>query len=231
MSLKLKALILGLLAALALSSVLVANAGATRSGHFTSDSPSGVTTIVGHESTGTNVTHKIEFDSVGLSALSEPIVCKHASYHGSINVLTTQEIRVKPTWTGCETTPIDTKQLVTIHTNNCELKFTSRSEPGDATAGLICPAGKKIEVTNPHTGCKLSFGTQTIANAVTYDTTVENGKHAITLTATATNIHFTAHSGACIFIATTHTDGTMQGSATVTGLNGVGLDPVNITAT
>jgi hypothetical protein len=234
MSLKLKALSLGLLAAVAMSAVFVANAGATRSGHFTSDSPSGSTTIVGHETTGTVVTHKIEFDSPSLEGVAKPIICKHGAYHGSISVPTTQEIRVKPTWSGCETTPLDTAQPVTVHTNNCELKFTSRTNPDgktDATAGLVCPVGQKIRVTNPHNGCTLSFGSQTIANAVTYDTTVENGKHAITLNATAVGIHFTTHGGACIFLPTTHTDGTMKGSATVTGINPVTSLPVNITAT
>jgi hypothetical protein len=231
MSLKLKALSLGLLAALALSSVLVANAGATRSGHFTSDSPSGLTTIAGHESTGTNITHKIEFDAVGLGGFSEPIICKHASYHGSINVLTTEKIEVTPTWSGCETTPLNTQQLVTVHHNECKLKFTSRTAPGDATAGLVCPVGKKIQVTNPHNGCTLSFGTQTLANAVTYGTDVQNGKHAITVNATATGITFTVHGGLCSFVATTQTDGTMKGSATVTGIDTISGNAVNITAT
>jgi hypothetical protein len=220
-----------LLATLSMSAVFVANAGATRSGHFTSDSPSGLTTIVGHQSPGTNVTHKVEFSSASLSGIANPTICKTGSYHGSINVLTTQEVRGKVTWAGCETTPLDTAQLVTAHTSGCELKATSRTAPGDATAGLVCPAGKKVELTIPHNGCKLSFGPQTIANAVTYGTTVENGKHALTLNATATGIQFTVHSGACIFLSTTQTDGQIAGSVTVTGINPATSLPVNITAT
>jgi hypothetical protein len=230
MSLKLKALSLGLLAALALSAVAVTNAGATRSGHFTSDSTTQeTTTLIGSESTH-NATHRIEFSAAGLPG--NPIYCTHASFHGTVNPNTTQEIRVKPTYSVCTTT--NTNEAVTVDVNGCEFAFTSRTEPGDATAGLSCPAGKKVQITDPASGCTLSFGTQKVANAVTYGTdTATTGvhtKHSITLNATAKNIAYTAHGGLCIFVGTNRTDGSMTGSATVKGvdLNGT---LVNITAT
>lgn len=222
---KRKMLGLGLLAVLALSSIFVASAGAVRSGHFTSDSAFGTTTIVGSE---TAPNHQLEASSASLPGVG--IVCLPGAYHGTVTALTTDEVRVVPTWGQCETTPIDGKQVLIINVNGCVFKFTPRTEPGDATAGLVCPPGKAFIITAPHSGCRLTFSPQTVANAVTYDTVTENSKHAITLTVTASGISFTAHEGLCMFLPTTLNDWQISGAVTVTGTD-VNSNFVSITAT
>lgn len=234
MSLKLKALGLGLIAALALSAVAVMNAGATTTGHFTSDSTTNnTTTLIGSESTS-DFKHKIEFAAAGLPG--KPIYCTNATFHGSVTSLTTQSIEITPTYSNCATTNSNNEPggpAVTVDFKKCKYVFTSRTT-GDATAGLSCPAGEKVTITDPNSGCVLKFGTQHVANAVTYNTdmatTAPHTKHALTVQATATGVNYTAHSGLCIFVGTNRTDGTMTGGATVKGVDQVGT-LVNITAT
>ena len=215
MSLKLKALGLGILATLAMSAVAVMNASAESTGHFTSDVTS--TTILGTEVLGTE--HRTELTAHGLEG---GVVCDEVSYHGHVAGTTTTDISIFPTYKKCHTTPsaVDT---TTVTMNECYYTFTSG---GTRTVHLKCPPNKAIEVHHPN--CTITIPEQTVAGVI-YDVIVENGKHIITLTANTVQFTTEYHGGICIFTGTHHT-GTLHGSATVRGFDTLGKQ-VNITAT
>lgn len=220
MSIKLKALGLGLLAAMAMSAVAAINASATISGHFTQ--PAANTKITGEETLGT--AHRVKFSVDG----GTPIECTKAHYEGTpVAELTFQRLLATPTYSECGTEGSGTHN-VTVHHLGCEFEFYSRTTgTGHATTGLVCPAGVNgLLVTHPN--CTMRMPPQTLSG-ITYSTITVNNKHAITLEATVSGITAHYEAGICIFLGTTHT-GTMNGSATVRGLN-ASNEPVDITAT
>lgn len=223
MSMKLKALGLGLLALLAMS-VFVVNASATKGGHFTSDVDH--TIIKGTESNPGN--HNLKFQrTVNGQASGLPIECTHVNYHGTVTVKTTQEITVTPEYKDCATQGGVWGEVKVHHpkTAECEtkvFKFTS-AEPGKkGTVHVTCP----ITITHPN--CTIRVPTQTVSG-VTYNQVNENGKHAITLGVTVPGIAGQFEGGICIFLGTNQTFD-MNGSVTVWGEDTDG-NRVNVTAT
>jgi hypothetical protein len=216
MSIKLKALGLGVLAAMAMSAVGVLNASATVSGHFTHDAAGGAATITGKESG----THRLKFASDG----GTPIECDVAHYSGSVATATTTTIEVTPAYSKCHTEGGEPGSVV-VDVNSCKFVFHSRTT-GHATTGVKCATGVQIVVTHPN--CTMRMPSQALTG-VTYGTITENGKHAITLNSTVSGITAHYEAGICIFLGTTHS-ATMTGSATVEGL-APGGGAVNITAT
>lgn len=218
MSHKLKALGLGLLAAMAISAFAVMSAAAEDGGHFTSEVDEVV--VTGTE----NATHFTTFAVTGLTG----IVCTKASYSGLVNETdtTAEGVTVTPKYEECHTE--DEAQTPTpVHTNGCDYLFTvSKNSQKHNTVHLKCPGVKKfIDITHP--SCTLTIPEQTI-NGVVYKTTFENGKHAITLESTASvTTHF--ESGICVLLGTKQT-GTLSGAVTVTGKSTAGA-AVGITAT
>jgi hypothetical protein len=215
MSIKLKALGLGLIAAMAMGSFAAINASATVSGHFTHDAVGGAATITGKESG----THRLKFSTGGT-----PIECDVAHYSGSVATATTTTIEVTPAYSKCHTEGGEPGSVV-VDVNNCKFVFHSRTT-GHATTGVKCAAGVSIVVTHPN--CTMRMPTQALTG-VTYGTITENGKHAITLNSTVSNITAHYEGGICIFLGTSQS-ATMIGSATVEGL-APGGGAVNITAT
>jgi len=223
MSLKLKVLGLGLLAVVAMSAVAVMNASARTSGHFTSDSPNGNTTLVGSET----VTHSTELTSHGIEG---GIVCDEVAYHGTIAGNTSTHITIIPTYNKCHTTG-ETPGTVTVTMNGCSYTFTPGS---NGTVHLDCPVGKAIEIH--HHNCTITIAPPITVQGATYETDVDaNGKHTITLKLHPVQFNTQYHGGICIFTGTNHT-GTLSGSATVRGFEDKGVGQpagpqVNITHT
>jgi hypothetical protein len=223
MSLKLKALGLGILAALSVSAFAAVNVAANGEGHF-------VTTGTTHatiEGTETGV-HKTEFTAHGLEG---GIVCDEIKYHGTTTAETVTSITITPTYNKCHTTP-DGAGTTTVTMNGCTYTFTVAKGTTDATeqtVHLLCPPGKSVEIHHPN--CTITIHAQTIETGVTYTTLFENGKHTITLDLTKPGITFTTeyHGGICVFTGTTH-HGTLHGSVTVEAKTLAGA-LTNITAT
>jgi hypothetical protein len=223
MNRKIKALGLVFFVAMAMGAVAVVEAGATVSGHFTSDSASGKTTVTASE----GGTHTAEFSAPGLG--TEPIHCTSGTAHGEVTGNTTQLVTLTATVSGCTTTGSAT--TVTVTTNGCVGTATPASV-GHATGALSCPAGKKVVIHDPGTGCTLSYGTQTVkTGGAIYKADTHEGKHSITAEGTASGITFTVHGGICSFIATTRTNGEIKGTGTMHGIDPASGSPVNITAT
>jgi hypothetical protein len=211
MSLKLKALGLGLLAVLSVSAFAVMNASANNKGHV-------VTTGLAHatiEGTETG-THTTEFTLHGLEG---GIVCDEIKYEGTTVAETSNDITITPIYNKCHTTGSATN--IPVHVNGCSYTFTVAEKTTDSTeqtVDLICPVGKAIEITHPN--CTITVGAQTITTGVTYTTLFENGHHTITLDLTKPGITVVSqfHAGICIFTGTAH-HGTLHGSVTVEALD------------
>lgn len=201
MSIKLKALGLGLLAAMAMSAVAVMNAGAETGGHFTSSITH--TEIDGTESGD----HQLHFVKEG-GAAGERIGCINDSYEGTITGTTATEIEITPTWSTCSTTSEGATHFE-IHENGCKFVFTV-SKSAHSTAHLNCPTGNAIEITHPN--CNITVPPQTV-NGVAYPS---DGAGGITLESTVKGIESQYHGGICIFLGTTHKS-EMNGSVTVVG--------------
>lgn len=224
MSLKLKVLGLGLLAVMATSAFAVANAGATLGGHFTNDAANGHAVVTGTEITGS--AHQLAFVREGGAAADE-ITCHNASYTGTVNALTVQSVTITPAWSNCTTGTEGTGTAFEVHEGDCVLTFTS-GKTGEAnhTVDVVC--GKSAGFTITHPSCHITVPPQT-TRGVTYTTTVESNKHAITLNVAVKGITSYYESGICVFLGTTQKS-EMKGSVTIKATNTTG-EAVNITET
>ena len=236
MSMKLKALGLGLLAMIAVSGFAAVNATGETGGHFTSDSPNGKTVITGTEKQGTSHTTQLAVE--GLSGIH----CEHALYEATAGAATVESLTVTPTYTKCTTSPSGATNVVVDH-NGCNYTFTIGKKIATVhqTVSIVCPAGKAIVITHPE--CEITVPPQTLTG-ITYNTVVEENKHAITLVAEigvngTPKLTTQFHAGFCVLLGTTHL-GSFTGSVTVKGYEDQstlsepykhGVNPVNITAT
>ena len=212
MSIKLKALGLSLLAAMAVSAVAVMNASANGSGHF--ETTKGAV-IHGHVTHPTGGPHNLHLVNHGLEG---EIGCDVQSYTATASASTITSITIRPKYETCYTTEADHADHspnVPVHVNECDYTFTvaqGTTDNTEQTAHLVCPPGKKIEVTHPN--CTVSVHPQTINTGLTYTTKGISNSHEITM---HVNIQFTTtRHGLCQFIAPTNGQGTLRGSATVT---------------
>jgi len=227
MSLKLKALGLGLLAMIAVGAFAVMNATAETGGHFVSEVAH--TEIIGVEDTGAGSTDRFEFTSHGLEG---GIVCDEVSYKGTANAATVTEITVTPEYKKCHTTA-EAAGTTTVHVNGCGFIFTVGKTPKEEPEGTVhveCPPEKRIEITHPNCTITISPTNNQNLKGFTYKTITTNNKHAITIDAPKPGIQLqtTYHAGICVLTGTTHT-ATMEGGATVRGTNTEGT-AVGITA-
>lgn len=210
MSLKLKALGLALLAATAVSAVAVVNASATTGGHFVSEKAH--TVITGLE----GGSHTLEYSFHGME---NGVICDEAFYDGTITAETVTDITLSPFYAKCHTT--GNPNNVPITPNGCTYTLTfAAGNPAttENTVDLVCPAGKAIEIHHPN--CTVTIPPANNLQSVTYTTTLENGRHTITLDANLKfNIQF--HGGLCVFLGTNQT-GTLTGSLTLKGYDGSG---------
>lgn len=232
MSLKLKALGLGLLATMAMAAFAAVNATAQVGGHFVSDSPTGNTAITGTENP--TVSHFTEF-TIGNQT---PFGCHETSYDATVTGNTVEDITVTPTYKGCLTTGGTTGEVI-VDTNDCGFTFKiGKKSTAHNTVSIVCKkTTKHIVITHPN--CTIRVPEQNLTG-VSYTTDVQNGKHAITLDATVENITAHYEGGICVFLGTSQTS-KYTGSVTVEGFEDLGNDathpygkeggPVNITAT
>lgn len=221
MSIKLKALGLGLLAVLATSAFAAMNATAETGGHFVHHGPTNHATVVGEETLGTE--HTLDFISEGGSEIG----CTVADYHGTVAAKTVESITIFPTWEECYTTGSTTK--FDVDENGCWFTFTIGRKGQTAphhTVHLLCPTGETIEITHP--SCRIHIPPQTLTG-VTYKEDEVGGKKAITLESTVKNITSHYESGICVFLGTKHL-AEMVGSVTVWGEDTEGKR-IDITAT
>lgn len=209
---------LAVLGAVALSSVGAPSASAEVSGHFISDLHH--TELRGLES-GTDRT---EFKLAGIWDFQ----CEETSYTGTVVGTTVQQVTVTPAYSKCVRTVEEGEdEKITVKTNGCQ--FIAKTGRGEVhnTAELVCPAGKKIELTSSVCGMKIN---PQLVSGLEYTTITEFGKDAITVAVTAKVSAIEVHSGICIFLGTSTVVGELTGSAKVRGVSTF-EEPINISAT
>lgn len=230
MSMKLKALGLGLLAMVATSAFAAMNASATTDGHFVVGSHSAF--ITGEHAK--NTSHELHFRS---EEGAERLGCDVAQYTGthtndSKTPTTTTSLTITPKWEQCYTTNSSTK--FDIHENGCDFLFTARAAGSDATVHVKCPNKQKITITHP--SCDISIPEQTVGgvagNGVTYTNIQEPTYDYVTMHVKVSKITAEYHNGICVFLGTHHEKAIMEGSVTVTGFSNADHSiRTNITAT
>ncbi|HYP56137.1 MAG TPA: hypothetical protein VEQ41_07545 [Solirubrobacterales bacterium] len=186
-------------------------------GHFTSEASS--TTITGAPSAGSSV--KFSFNG------GTPIECTKITYTAVMPAPTTNVKTLVPHYTECRTEGSGPHN-VTITTKGCDFTIFSAPALSQATAAMDCPSGVSGMAFH-HPNCTISVPAQSFGGGVSYGTTTEFGKHAITVATSIGSITAHYESGICVFLGTKHT-GAMSGSLTLRGANASG-EAVGITVT
>ena len=212
---KSKTLGLGMLVAVAVAAIAAASASATYSGHFVSEAKT--TTVIGTEST----THRAKFSVGG----GTPVECEKVSYQGLIGAETVAGFTVTPKYETCKTEG-SASHNVTIAMNECDYTFKSTSET-HGTFEFLCRGKGPIKITHPN--CTITIPEKTQLSGVSYATTVEEGKHALTVNFTVKNIPAQYHTGVCTILGTNQL-AELKGSITLRGTDEAGK-PVHITNT
>lgn len=223
MSLKLKVLGLGLLAVMATSAFAVVNASATSNGHFTSEATEHHLIVKGTEAAGTG--HQLKFTEIK-NAPGHPTVenavsieCTHAEYHGTLEGIaatTTTAVRVRPTYKQCRTS----SEAAGSHQVPIDVPASCGTNVFEFTSGGTGTVHVNCTITITHPNCEIKVDPQTVAG-VTYTTTTESNKHALTMNVNVKTITGTYHNGLCVFLGTTH-HFEMVGSVTVWAENTLG---------
>jgi hypothetical protein len=219
MSLKLKALGLGLIASMAFGAVAVMNASANGAGHFVTTGNSHAE-IKGFAAPGT--LHNLHIVNHGLEG---EIGCATQSYTATTTTETTTSLTVTPAYSGCTTT--SNGQAVPIDVNGCTYTFTvaaGTTNSTEQTIHLICPAGQSLKITHPN--CTVSIHPQA-SSGTTYT------KHTTIFSIPIWHQHIevkTTRHGLCQFIAPTAGASTFKGSMTLKAFNTVGSQ-ISLTAT
>jgi hypothetical protein len=179
MGIKLKALGLGLLGALAVGGVGVVSAPADTGGHFTSDVE--WTHFKGGQEGSLHENVLIDHD------LNSAITCKTATYTANVAGKTQTEITVEASYAECKTTAKEGFEYpVTVNMNGCAFVSTIGDEAGlkHHTLHLECPVGKeiKLSINPPVVGeCHIYIPPQTpTTGGVAYKAIEVGGKHALT---------------------------------------------------
>lgn len=194
MSLKFKALGLGLLAAFAISAMaLITGASAKTGGHFVTNDLSGHTILTGEDKPGNT---SVFLDHANGKA---KIFChSDVKWHGTITTQTVTELTLTPTFpTGEKGCTAELPGLgafkADIDTNGCDVSFTIGDSFNEHnTTHFKCPAGKHIQatVTAPFGTCTITIKPQTPAGGSGYYPVGEKeNEHEITIKPTLTGIH------------------------------------------
>jgi hypothetical protein len=218
MSLKLKILGLGLLAAIGTSAFAVVNASALSTGHFTSHLPAGHDQhliIKGTESRKAGQgNHALEFNEINTNTETTGgtgIICTHVDYHGTLEgaaATTTTSVKVRPNYTECSTKGSSEHNVIVDVPAGCGTNVFDFTPGGNGTVHVNCA------ITITHPACRIVIPTQTLSG-ITYTPVVE-GKSALTLDVAVHNITGHYESGFCVFVGTNHLF-EMTGTVTVWG--------------
>jgi hypothetical protein len=222
MNLKLKALGLGLLAALALGAFAGVSATAETGGHFITP---GVTHAQVNQISGADPNHQIK---VFLHGLETEMLCDEASATGTGTAETLTEVEGSTVLKKCHTAGQEPGTII-VHMNGCTGRGTvAKGTTGstEQTEELVCPAGKTIVITHPN--CTITVPPQTNIAGWTYTPIKDNGVDTITIDV---NLEYAIqyHGGICVFMGTAHT-ATAKGSTIVRVLNTEGKQ-ISATAT
>lgn len=213
---RIRALGIGALIAIGVAA-FSASATATSGGHFVS----------GSEHTSVQLVASGAHSFAWINS-NGAVSCGSHTHEGTVFGTTVASIELTPIWKESCTTG-DGTPMVFTH-NGCTFKFTVASgttSSTEQTLHLGCPVGKVFELDQGGT-CLVTMPSQTAGSAATYTTTEANGKHAITVSLSAT-LETQFHAGLCVFLGTKQFT-TLKGSGVLRGFDTSG-QPVSLTAT
>jgi len=214
----------GLLAAVAINSLVAIDASANEGGHFVNDLTHA--SVVGEQGSS----HKLHFTEHGVAG---EIGCNETTHIATpiSETKTVTELIVTPGFGKCYTTPDGMPGSVLIDVNGCTYKFTvakGTTDETEQTVHLQCPPNAAIKITHPN--CTITIDPQTISTGITYTRKIDapSGKHFITLDANAP-VTTTRH-GLCQIVGTNGA-GTLKGALAVYAYVPKSSNVVNLTAT
>jgi hypothetical protein len=204
MTRNLKVLGLALVAVLALAATMASSASATNK-YFHSNADS--TSLTGEQ---TNV-HVFK-------TTAGELTCEKAHFKGSQVGKTSQEVTINTIeYINCHIIIFGSTVAMTVKTNECDYRFTAQKTNGvnieAETVHLICPAGKKIQISGA--GCTVEVGEQTLSK-VSYS----NVGEMVDVNADVANIVYN-HSGFTCGTGSGN-NGTYKGNVTVTSTDTAG---------
>jgi hypothetical protein len=150
--------------------------------------------------------------------------CNEATYTGEAVGTEVVEVTVTPTYSECKVFGF---LAATVDTNGCQYKFSvlEKEESNfEGSVDLVCPEGKKMEVTAP--GCRVTIGPQSNLKKVTYTNLGSGATREVTVDVSLTGIAYEEHKVSPSFSCANETGATNNGkfeaSALVTGETGGG---------
>jgi hypothetical protein len=177
------------------------------------------------DGTGKTAHHVFEVHSLDTKE-NVSFTCNTLSGHGTAKNKTEEDVTL--TEIKYNTCSVNGSPGVTVDMNGCEYTFTSKGGGVNdgANVHVLCPVGKKIEVTVPG-GCTFSIAAQTpTGNGIGYHNEGVTPARTITVTANVHGIVTTASAGCSALINPNQTlEGTYTtGNTHVTGETDDGLD-------
>lgn len=218
MSIKLKAVGLGLLATVALAAFAAASAMANKEGHFVTTG-----TPIPIIKTTQSPTHTLEFEIHGFGP---GMICDKHGSEVQNEKETENELILFLEFADCYTTN-DPATKFPITAKGCPIWIwaaAGTTPMTEQTSKFDCIS--PIEIHHPN--CTIKIPSQSFNTGITLTPILENNKHTITLDV---NLTYTAHfeAGMCTMLGTSQT-GTLKGSLTVEAFNLQG-ERANLTAT
>ncbi len=199
----LKALGLSLFAVLAMGAIAVASASAHE---FHAENAPAIVE-------GDQIAGQPNIFEIGENEGGAKVECAGAHFAGTAANNPTPSITVHPTYTECK-----------FGGNNAEVKTEgcnyvlhgATSAEGHGAVDVECEGTSKIKVIVPSL-CTLEIGAQTPAKGVHYENGGAGSSRDVSVTATATGIHYAKKGLFCAFVGGNGEDGTYKGGVTAKG--------------
>lgn len=200
MTRSIKALGLGLLAALALSA---AAAPAASANPFFHSEFAGIFLTGGQTGAVANT----------LTTDLGEMKCNVARFDGTQGPMTTTTMTLKPTYEECKVGMSN----ATVTLNGCAYTFhlEEQTEPIEARMGIECPDGEEIEVETAE--CTITIPAQEPRKEVTFTNEGEGTTRAVVADLNVSGIHYEEHGAGCVGATETTENGTYTGVITVKG--------------
>jgi hypothetical protein len=196
----LKALGLGLLAALAMSAVATSAASANPKFH---SEFAGIFLTGGQTGMVANV----------LTTDLGEMKCNVVKFTGTQGAMTTTTMTLTPKYEECKIG--NQNALVTL--NGCRYTFhlEEQAEPIEARMGIECPAGEKIEIDTAE--CTTTISPQEPRKTVTFTNEGEGTTRSVVADLNVSGIHYVEHGAGCASQKETTENGAYTGVITVKG--------------
>jgi hypothetical protein len=139
--------------------------------------------------------------------------CNVVKFSGTQGPMTTTTMTLKPTYEEC--TIAAENAVVTL--NGCRYTFhlEEQTEPIEARMGIECPAGEELEIDTPE--CTITIPAQEPRKTVTFTNEGAGTTRSVVADLNVSGIHYVEHGAGCASQKQTTENGTYTGVITVKG--------------